>query len=138
MSNHRHDRVVIGRHADWRPYAQEIPRGYEPFGIVRCGAGPIGALVRKTDTDEYVQLNEGSTRTLDQRKVRTALGIPSQVGRPRKGYELRETFSVSLDPEDADVIREFGGGDLSAGVTRLVRDLQRHRGARPSASDAAD
>ena len=72
----KRDRITVDRQSDWRSIIPELPEGFAAVGIVKCGNAPPGVLALDEGTGEYVQLNEGAVRTLDQHKVRAALGLP--------------------------------------------------------------
>jgi hypothetical protein len=72
----KRDRISIDRQTDWRSIIPELPPGFAAVGIVQCGDAPPGVLALDEESGEYVQLNEGAVRTLDQHKVRAALGLP--------------------------------------------------------------
>jgi hypothetical protein len=68
--------MTVDRQTDWRTIVPRLPPGFAAVGIIRCGNEPPGVLALDEDSGEYVQLNEGAVRTLDQHKVRAALGLP--------------------------------------------------------------
>lgn len=72
----RKNHITVDRQSDWRSIVRELPPGFAAVGIVRCGNSPPGVLALDEESGEYVQLNEGAVRTLDQQKVRAALGLP--------------------------------------------------------------
>jgi hypothetical protein len=72
----RRDRITVDRQTDWRNIVPELPPGFTAVGVVRVGTAPPGVLVLDESSGEYAQLNEGAIRTLDQHKVREALGLP--------------------------------------------------------------
>jgi hypothetical protein len=123
------DRVTVDINGNWKAFLQ-IPQPYqEPKGTVRVGTDREGALLLDKQLNEYVMVDRhGRTLQLNQRKVRAALGEPEPVGKPRKGYELRSVFSVSLEPSLAQYLREFGGDSLSEGI-RKVGETHRARSA---------
>jgi Protein of unknown function (DUF1488) len=115
MSSNR-DRISVDRNGDWKAIFQILQPGQEALGTVRRGAEPWGALIYEEGTG-YIRVGEAGRKTvLDQRKVRAALGLPEPVGQPRKGYELREVFSVRIEPSLAQYLKELGGDNLSEGV----------------------
>lgn len=42
--------------------------------------------------------------------------MPKRLGRPRKGKERREVYSVRMEPKDADFLRKLGEDNLSEGL----------------------
>jgi hypothetical protein len=118
MSNR--DRVTVDVNGDWQKIIQILQPGQKALGTVRRGTEPWGALVLEEGTG-YVRIGEGRTTVLDQRKVRAALGLPEPVGQPRKGYEVREVYSMRLEPGLAEYLRELGGDNLSEGVAIAAR-----------------
>lgn len=69
-------RVEVDRNGPWRLYQPHVPSGWVILGTVQRGM-EIGALGRNKGTGEYAQLNAGAVKSLDQRKVAAALGLPS-------------------------------------------------------------
>lgn len=124
----------VDTEADWKKIVYIMPKGHKAIGVVRQGAAAPGVLALVEKSGEYVQLNELGTRTLDQRKVRAALGIPNAVGRPRTSYEPREVYSVRLDESLAAYLRELGGGNLSAGIMQIAAE-HRDRAERRASTD---
>lgn len=61
--------VVLG--TGWRLYQMRELPGWEMLGVVHRGV-LAGALARSR-TGQYVQMNAGAVRSLDQRKVLSAL-----------------------------------------------------------------
>lgn len=45
---------------------------------------------------------------------------PRGPGRPRLGVETRKRYQVVLEPRVAERLREYGEGNLSAGIARAA------------------
>lgn len=116
------DRIAVDKYGNWKQYLKKIPPGHQAMGVVQVGSEEPGALVRVVDTDVFVQLSDAGMRTLDQRKVRAALGVSQPVGAVVKGYERRELFSVRLEPGLAEYARQLGGDNLSEGINQVLRE----------------
>lgn len=69
-------RLTVDQNGPWRMYQPRVPAGWEMLGTVQRGM-EIGALARNKETGIYAQLNGGAAKTLDQRKVSAALGLPA-------------------------------------------------------------
>ena len=68
--------LTVDRQADWRETIPAIPKGFVAIGVVRSGKEPPGVLAMNEASGEYVRLDVGRVTTLDQQKVRAALGLP--------------------------------------------------------------
>lgn len=68
-------RITVDQFGPWRLYQAHVPPGWVILGTVQCGM-EIGALGRNKETGRYAQLNAGAVKSLDQRKVAAALGLP--------------------------------------------------------------
>lgn len=64
--------LTINQAANWRLYTNVLPAGCRPLGTVTKGCD-TGALALVEATGLYVQVNAGTVRMLDQRKVKEAL-----------------------------------------------------------------
>ncbi len=121
MSNR--DRITIEQMGDWREVVpiQRLPNGVKGLGIVRRGDEPWGVLAQESD-GEYVRISrEGLTHPLDQRKVRAALELPPPEGKPRMGDEVRQPYTVRLEPTLAEYATVLGDGSLAEGLIKLIR-----------------
>lgn len=49
---------------------------------------------------------------------------PKKAGRPRRGKEARQSYSVRLQPHVAERIRRHGEGSLAEGIDRLAATLK--------------
>lgn len=72
MGSENRGRVAIDPNGNWQIYTQTIPQGAEALGTVSRNNGDTGALVLLR-SGQYVQINNGSMRTLNQRKVKAGL-----------------------------------------------------------------
>lgn len=132
MSNR--DRVTIDRTAieidrdgNWKKIVHMLQPYQEPFGTIQVGAGPVGILAFDKQLNEFIQIfAHGTSRTpLNQRKVRAALELP--VGRPRKGYEVRELRSMRLEPSVIEYLTKLGDDNLAEGVAIAAKFHEEHR-----------
>lgn len=74
MSNHpNRGTLTINPAGNWHIYTNTLPAGSRAIGTVSRGDVDTGALALIERTGLYVQVNAGAIRTLDQRKVLTAL-----------------------------------------------------------------
>ena len=120
MSSEKRNRgkIQVDPGGDWRGILKTLPQGYKAVGVVWQGNEAPGVLALDTSS-QYVQLNAEGARTLDQRKVRAALGLSNPVGKPRIGYEIRQVYAVRLEPSLAKYLEEVGEGNLAAGITNV-------------------
>lgn len=134
MSSNR-DRVVVNPNGDWQKIVQILLPDYNGLGTVQIGNDTECALVIETKTLTYYAVDVRGYRALNQRKVRAALGLPEPAGQPRKGYEIRNVYSVRLEDSLAEYLRAFGDGNLSEGVSRMAADHKaRSKSAAPEIS----
>lgn len=74
MTNHpNRGHLTVDINGKWRLYTDSLPVGWTPLGTVTRDAYGTGALVRIESSGLYVQINAGTVRSLDQRKVLAAL-----------------------------------------------------------------
>ena len=50
-----------------------------------------------------------------------ALGVSEPAGRSRKGDELREIYSMRIEPSVAEYLRALGGDNISEGIAIAAR-----------------
>ena len=74
MTHANRGRLAVDLGGNWRIYTNTLPAGATPIGTVTRNGFETGALVRIESTGLYVQVNAGAVRTLDQRKVKAAIG----------------------------------------------------------------
>jgi hypothetical protein len=78
MTHTNRGRIAVEIGDKWRLYTNTIPAGAEVIGTVsRDGLADIGALVRFSNGN-FAQINDGSARRLDKRKVAAALETINQ------------------------------------------------------------
>ncbi len=117
----KRDRITVRPGDHWKKIVPMMPLGLTPVGTVTVGSDIERVLVMDEQAN-FMQLGKaGDLVPLDQRKVRAALGLPEPVGQPRKGYEVREVYSIRLEPAMAEYLRALGGDNLSEGVTIAAR-----------------
>jgi len=115
------DRVQVDPDGNWKKIVQILLPGYKGLGTVKVGSDTECVLALEEKSNTYYAVDARGYRPLNQRKVRAALGLPEPVGQPRKGYELREVYSMRLEPTLAEYARELGGDNLSEGVAIALR-----------------
>jgi hypothetical protein len=81
--------------------------------------GETGALV-VTEAGIYSMLNARVYRGLDQRKVKAALGIPQDVGRPAE-LDGGKRVQVYLDAESLATASRLGSGNVSEGIRKALK-----------------
>jgi hypothetical protein len=74
MGHSNRGRLTDNPDGAWRLYTNTLTEGSNVVGTVTRGESDTGALVLISATGQYVQVNAGSLRSLDQRKVKAALG----------------------------------------------------------------
>lgn len=65
--------------------------------------------------------NAGAIRPLDQRKIKAALGISNNAGRPEQMQDGKRR-NVYMSESDAEYLRSVGDGNISSGIRRLIND----------------
>lgn len=112
MTHSNRGRLTVDVNGNWRLYTNTIPANSTALGTVTRDIGDTGALVRMDKTGVYVQVNAGTIRSLDGRKVAAALGT---AGRPAEmtGGKRRNIY---LDDESAAIAEKLGNGNISDGI----------------------
>ena len=96
MTHTNRGRLTVNIDGKWRLYTNTIPSDAEALGTVTQGEGDTGALVKLT-SGLYVQINAGTMRNLDGRKVAAALGTagrPSEMAGGKKVNTYLDAESV--------------------------------------------
>lgn len=88
--------------------------GWDQVGLVTADE-ETGALVVNKRTGVYAMTHGTSIRCLDQRKVKAALGIRNNAGRPT-ALEDAKRVNVYLDAASLERAAELGGGNVSEGI----------------------
>lgn len=116
MTHTNRGRLTVDIDGKWRLYTNTIPSGAEALGTVTQGEGDTGALV-KLPSGLYVQINAGTMRNLDGRKVASALGT---AGRPSEmsGGKKVNTY---LDAESIAIATRIGNGNVSEGIRKALK-----------------
>jgi hypothetical protein len=73
MTHNNRGRLTVDSNGNWRLYSHAL-QGFDALGTIRRGDFDVGALMRNQATGIYVQANAGAIRSLDQRKIKVALG----------------------------------------------------------------
>ncbi len=117
MTHPNRGRLTVDANGNWRLYTNSLPANATPLGTVTRDEIDTGALVRIEATGAYVQINAGSMRTLDGRKVAAALGMS---GRPKEmtGGKKVNTY---LDAESIAIASRLGNGNVSEGIRVALR-----------------
>lgn len=95
---------------------QKLP-DWEALGTVTRG-DDTGALVRNVSTGQYAMANAGAIRSLDQRKVRAALGVDER-GRPSE-MEGGKRRNVYIDDASWARALALGNGNASEGIRKAL------------------
>ncbi len=111
------DRITVDQYGNWRLYTNSLPENWTPLGTVTRNETDTGALVRIKATGGYIQVNAGSVRNLDGRKVSAALGT---AGRPIK-MEGGKRVNVYLDTESLAIAVRLGDGNVSEGIRKALK-----------------
>lgn len=106
--------ITVDLAGNWRLYAPTIPAGCKALGTVTKGSGESGALVQ-TQAGIYSMLNARVLSSIDQRKVRAALGVANDPGRPAE-LTGGKRVNVYLDAASLDRAAELGNGNVSEGI----------------------
>jgi hypothetical protein len=118
--------VTVIKGEGWSNYIDHFPHDQiMPIGTIKVGLQTEGALgLDATDGCYYLYRSAGEPVELNQRKVQAAIEALSRVGKPRKGYEVRELYTIRLEPSIAEYLRNQGGGNLAEGITRLAQSYR--------------
>lgn len=130
MTHTNRSRLAVDLGGAWRIYWGNgpLPVGAQALGTITRGIGDIGALIRM-GIGSYVQGNAGVLRSLDHRKVESAIEIASpgrggaRLGGGRKtsdGVDGVVRKNVTLDHATINKMRAIGDGDLSLGIRRAA------------------
>ena len=117
MKNDNRARIAVdlpGKPSLYQSYS--LP-GWEIFGVVYRGQDDVGALGKNLNTGIYGQINNGVVRSLDQRKIKAALGISNNAGRPSIGVK---SHTVTLTDAEWDALKAVGDGNASDGIRKLL------------------
>lgn len=117
MTHTNRCRLTVDANGNWRLYTNTIPANSTPIGTVTRDESDTGALVRVETTGAYVQVNAGSMRSLDGRKVAAALGT---AGRPAEmsGGKKVNTY---LDADSIAIAQRLGNGNVSEGIRKALK-----------------
>lgn len=113
MTHSNRGRITVDPNGNWRLYAPTIPKGCTVLGIINRD-GETGALVQ-TQAGIYSMLNARVLASLDQRKVKAALGITNDPGRPAE-LTGGKRVNVYLDAGSLEKAAELGNGNVSEGI----------------------
>ena len=108
MTHENRGRLTVNTDGNWRLYSNTIPANSIAIGTVTRAIGDTGALVKIEATGLYVQVNAGVVRSLNQRKVKSELGIEPVRGRPSVEEPARNR-SIKLTDADWARFRAIGG-----------------------------
>ena len=129
MTHTNRGRLVVDLGGKWRLYTNTLPANSRALGTVTGDIGNTGALVLIEATGIYVQVNAGAVGTLPQTKIAAALAeVRTGQGGPGRGQGVKaadgaqglKRRNISIDDASADILRQFGGGDLSLGIRRAA------------------
>ena len=134
MTHNNRGRLTVDLGGKWRLYTNTLPTNSRAIGTIARDDIDTGALVRIESTGLYVQINAGSVRNLDQRKVIAALieARSGSQGGPGRGQGIKavdgatglKRTNITIDTESADTLRAFGDGDLSLGIRRAAAHIK--------------
>ena len=118
MVHQNRGRLTVDTDGNWRLYTNSVPGGCTVLGTVTRD-GETGALV-VTEAGIYSMLNARVYRGLDQRKVKAALGVPMDVGRPTE-LDGGKRVQVYLDAESVAIASKLGNGNVSDGIRKALK-----------------
>lgn len=114
MTHDNRARVHIEQPGKPKLYNPVDLKGFETLGVVTQGDF-TGALVRNINTGIYCMANAGVLRSLDQRRIKAALGISNNAGAPTK-LDGGKRVNVYLDAETLAEAERIGNGNVSEGI----------------------
>lgn len=122
MTHGNRGRVTINPDGDWTLFTSRasIPAGAEVLGVVKSGT-IAGALVRMA-SGGYVQINNGVMKTLDGRKVSSALGLKSNGGR-KETMDGGKRITIYLSEGDIALAKSLGNGNVSEGIRTALKKI---------------
>lgn len=132
--------ITVQLGAPWRHFSNVAPAYAAVLGTVTRDGIDSGALVRIEATGIYCQLNAGALRSLPQREVVAAIAAARQgqhggAGRGQgrkpadgKRGERGERYNVTLDADSVEILRGYGGGELSLGIRLAATLVEREVG----------
>ena len=118
MSNNNRSRITVDIPGSPALYQSNNLPGWEIIGVVHRGENDIGALAKNLNTGIYCQANNGAIRSIDQRKIKAALGIGNNAGRPDIGVK---PHTVTLTDDEWVALKKAGGGNASDGIRILLQ-----------------
>lgn len=133
MTHTNRGRLTVDLGGKWRLYTNTLPDNGRAIGTITRDECDTGALVLIEATGLYVQINAGSLRPLEQRKVVAALSeVRTGQGGPGRGQGVKaadgatglKRTNITIDPASADTLRDFGDGDLSLGIRRAAAHIK--------------
>lgn len=133
MTHNQRGRLTVDLGGKWRWYANIIPAGSKCLGTVTTQHGETGALIF-TASGIYARLNAGALVSLPQAKVQAAVEAAraGSHGGPGRGQGIKaadgatglKRRNISIDDASADILRQFGDGDLSLGIRRAAAHIK--------------
>ncbi len=134
MTHNNRGRLTVALGGAWRLYSNTIPAGSRALGTITRDIGDTGVLVQVDATGLYVQVNAGAVRPLPQSKVAAAVEAARSGSRggPGRGQGIKaadgatglKRRNISIDDASADILRQFGDGDLSLGIRRAAAHIK--------------
>ena len=118
MTHSNRGRLTVDINGKWRLYTKTLPENSTALGTVTRDESDTGALVRIESTGGvYVQVNAGTIRSLDGRKVAAALGT---AGRPSE-MAGGKRVNVYLDAESLAIAAKLSNGNVSDGIRKALK-----------------
>lgn len=114
MSQSNRARITVDLDADWRKFGYHVPDYCRPIGTAELG-DVSGILVHQLD-GLYCLIHADGLTKLDQRKIKSALGIKNGAGAPRKLDKTARGIEVRLEERVIANARQIGGGSVSEGI----------------------
>ena len=133
MTHNQRGRLTVDLGGNWRWYTNTIPAGSQCLGTVTTARGETGALLF-TASGIYARLNAGALVSLPQAKVQSVVdeARAGTHGGPGRGQGAKaadgatglKRRNISIDDASADILRQFGDGDLSLGIRRAAAHIK--------------
>lgn len=115
--------ITVDLNGNWRLYTR--PNGdLSMLGTVTRDGNDIGALAQWPN-GLYIQINDSNFRSLDQRKIKAALGISNNAGAPVKLDGGFKRCNLSLDAETREIFSSLGK-NMSDGARIAAKIAQSH------------
>jgi hypothetical protein len=125
MNHKNRGQLTVDLDGNWRKYNFFIPEWAHPIGAATCG-DLSGVLVHQADGIYSLIHGECQVLKLDQRKVKAALGISNNAGRPLL-LNGAKRCNLVLDADTRSIFDRLGDGKMSVGARVAAQIAKKHQ-----------